>query len=128
MSTILKGNIVRILDQYRVVINLGKKDGVSENMKFIIYELGEEIRDPIGRKSLGQLELVKGRIKIIHVQEKMSIGESDNYHTEEEISGFAMLMQSKKTTTQMTPLIVEGKPPSDFKSPIKVGDTVRLMD
>lgn len=49
---------------------------VKEGMKFIIYEEGDLILDPETRAPLEKLELVKGRIEITNVQEKISIGES----------------------------------------------------
>jgi hypothetical protein len=39
----------------------------------------EEIKDPDTGESLGYLEIYKGTGKIIHIQEKMSIIESDRH-------------------------------------------------
>lgn len=60
----------------QVVINKGSADGIKIDDLFLIYELGEEMFDPETEDSLGKLEIVKGRGKVTHVQEKMSTIES----------------------------------------------------
>ncbi|MDA1783422.1 hypothetical protein PDL07_12090 [Bacillus cereus] len=65
----------------RVVINRGSLDGINEDIFYLVYELGEEILDIDTGESLGKLEIVKGRGKVVHVQEKMAILESVNYST-----------------------------------------------
>ncbi len=41
-------------------------------MEFIIYELSDTIFDPETKEDLGQLELHKGRVKVINAQENVS--------------------------------------------------------
>jgi len=70
--------VIKILDNYKVVINRGASHGICPEQRFLIYSLSEEeITDPESGESLGRLEIVKGIGKVIHVQEKMSIIESD---------------------------------------------------
>src|SRR5882724_6726445 len=64
--------IARILSPTRVVLAAGQEHGVLEGMEFIIYELSDPIFDPETKESLGELELHKGRVKVIHVQENLS--------------------------------------------------------
>ena len=71
---ILKGEIVRRLDDCRVIVNLGYAAGVKKDMEFVVYEEKEEVFDPSG-ESLGRLEFVKARIKPVHIQENMSVME-----------------------------------------------------
>lgn len=80
MSKTLK--VVRVLDEFTVVMNAGSDSGVSEGQKFLIYELSnEEIIDPDTKKSLGFLEIVKGTGIVTHVQESMSTLKSATYHS-----------------------------------------------
>ncbi|MCL6353650.1 hypothetical protein [Pectobacterium polaris] len=75
-------SIVKVINGgAQVVINKGSNNGVivSDSYEYLIVELGEEIIDPETHESLGILEIVKGRAKVLHVQEKMSILESDEY-------------------------------------------------
>lgn len=65
--------VAKVLEQGNLVISKGAKDGVKTDQTFILYQPGEEIFDPDTGASLGLLELVKGRAKVAHVQEGMSI-------------------------------------------------------
>lgn len=64
-------NVARILSPTQVILSAGSQHGVREGMVFIIYELGDPIIDPETLQSLGQLEIIKGRVKVYHVQEKI---------------------------------------------------------
>lgn len=74
--------IVRILDDYKVVINIGSSDGAKLKQRYLLYtQSTEEIIDPDTGESLGFLEIVKGTGTLIHVQDKLSTLESDRYET-----------------------------------------------
>jgi len=83
----IEGKVIKIIDAYRLVINKGSEDGVKNNDRFIILEKGEELFDPDTNESLGFLEIPKLKMKIIHIQEKNSVLESDeiNVSFEEKI-------------------------------------------
>ena len=72
-ETFIRGKIVRIVDEQRIVINVGLEHGVHPGDKFHILEMGEELSDPETGQSLGVLELVKGVMEALHVQEKLSL-------------------------------------------------------
>lgn len=67
-----EGKVVKVLSDFKIVVNLGSQHDIGEHDQFIIYELGEEIFDPDNRKSLGKVEIVKGIGKVSHVQAAMS--------------------------------------------------------
>lgn len=72
--------VVKVIDEYKLVINVGTDDGAQVGQKYLVYSIGEEeIFDPDTNESLGHLELVKGTGKITHVQPKMSTIESCEY-------------------------------------------------
>ena len=68
--------VVKVIDEYRVVINKGRVDGVEKGDSFLVYEMGEELFDPDTNESLGKIEIVKGRGKAKHVQERLATLES----------------------------------------------------
>lgn len=71
--------VVKIIDNYKLVINKGARDKIKLGQRFLIYHLEKEpIVDPITKESLGKLEIVRGTGKVIYIQEKMSIIESDS--------------------------------------------------
>jgi len=72
----LIGRVVKTLSPERLVMNLGSNDGVTPDMKFLVYTPGEEIIDPETKKSLGVLEHAKGRGRPVHIQDSMSVIET----------------------------------------------------
>lgn len=69
--------VAKIIDDYTIVINKGRNQGVKEGQRFLIYELGEEIIDPTSKNTLGKLEIVKGTGKVAHLQENIATISSD---------------------------------------------------
>ena len=75
---IFPASIAKILSPNRVVINRGSMHGIKEGQRMLVYSLSdEEIQDPETGESLGSLEIYKGTGKVIAVQEKLSVIESD---------------------------------------------------
>lgn len=72
MSEIITGKVIRIIDDYKIVINKGAVNGVTMNNRFLVYRLGEELFDPDTEESLGVLELVCGEGKPEHIQEHLT--------------------------------------------------------
>lgn len=67
------GKIVRILDEQRILVNIGFEHGVEPGDRFHILEIGDEIQDPESNQALGQLQLVKAEVAAVHVQEKLTL-------------------------------------------------------
>ncbi len=79
---IFPATVVEVLNGYKVAINRGSLHKITIGQRFLIYILSnEEIIDPNSGETLGYLEIVKGRGKVTHVQEKMSTIESDEKET-----------------------------------------------
>src|SRR6266540_3595082 len=64
--------VAKVLNSTSVILAAGSDDGVKEGMEFVIFDLSEMIRDPETGEELGQLELVKGRVYAVHVQDKLT--------------------------------------------------------
>lgn len=75
----IKGKVIQILDEFRIIIDKGSIDGVEEGLKFIIYSEGDDIIDPITYRNLGKLEIRKHKGIAIHVQDEFSIIKSNEY-------------------------------------------------
>ena len=69
----LTGEVVRVLDDSRVVIDKGSIHGVNMDDRFLLYKEGEEIFDPESNETLGHLELVGGEGKPEEIQEEETI-------------------------------------------------------
>jgi hypothetical protein len=70
--TMIIGKVVRILSDEEVVLNVGREDGVKENMEFVIFLESDHVYDPETGEDLGAIEIVKGRVGVYHVMDKMS--------------------------------------------------------
>ena len=73
MGTPIEGKIAKIVDEQTVIINRGSEAGVREGMKFAIFAAGDAVTDPDTGEALGTWEIVKGSLKVTHVQEKISV-------------------------------------------------------
>jgi hypothetical protein len=70
--------VAAVIDDYTLVINRGRLDGVKSGQRFLIYSLSEdEIIDPETEKSLGYLEIVKGSGKVTHLQDHIATIKTD---------------------------------------------------
>lgn len=69
----IETKVANILSPTKVVLAAGTEQGVRVGMTFVIYELGEEVKDPENGASLGRLELHKAEVKVNQVQPKVSV-------------------------------------------------------
>ena len=121
----IEGKVAGIINVYTVVINRGLEHGVEEDMRFVIYEPGEEIKDPDGG-SLGIFEYVKAKVEVVNVQEKFSTAKTYETHT---MIMPAIQALSGQTTRNKLPLDDETKAglQKGLRTPVKIGDLVRQI-
>ncbi len=124
----IEGRVAEIIDVYTVVINRGYEHGVEEDMRFVIYELGEEIKDPDGG-SLGIFEYVKAKVEVVNVQEKFSTAETYETHTMTMPAIRALAQLSGQTSRNELPLDDETKEglQKGLRPSVKIGDLVRQI-
>lgn len=72
MTTSQEYKIVSIIDEYRVVINFGSRDGARVGQRLLLYGVADSVTDPDSGEDLGVVEIRRGVGEIEHVQEKMS--------------------------------------------------------
>ncbi|MCL2254293.1 MAG: hypothetical protein FWC09_07590 [Lachnospiraceae bacterium] len=71
--------VIKILNNYEVVINKGYETGIQTGHEFLVYLLGEELIDLDTNESLGHLEILCGKAEIKHIQPKMTTLISNNH-------------------------------------------------
>ncbi|MCI0513167.1 hypothetical protein L0128_08155 [candidate division KSB1 bacterium] len=129
----IRGKIAQIIDETRVVLNIGARDGVQTQQPFLIFEEGEEILDPDTHESLGKLEIPKGRVIIEHVQERISLGITEQKLETEESArktlSELMVEASTPVSSERYKLNVDPYNLKPFPAhlPVKVGDNVRSL-
>ncbi|MCK4926732.1 CsgG/HfaB family protein [Candidatus Aerophobetes bacterium] len=70
-----EGAVVTVRDG-QVYINAGSNDNVEQGDRFLVFEKGEELVDPMTGLSLGAEETELGIIKVVSIKEKYSIAET----------------------------------------------------
>jgi len=70
----LKGTIISI-EGKKAKIDLGKKHGVKNDMRFTIFREQAPFKHPVTKELLGNLESIIGKLHIIEANEDSSIGE-----------------------------------------------------
>lgn len=77
MSSYLKFKVIKIIDEYSIVINGGLEHDVSLDDDIEIFVIGEEIIDPFNEnKSLGTLDFIKARLKVTEIYPSFSVCEN----------------------------------------------------
>lgn len=125
-----EGRVIRVLNPYEVVINLGANDGVTHGSRFLVYALGDEIVDPETGEPLGRLEDVRGRGAAKHVQERFTTVRSSEKRSERrdrmrEIPSSPM--NQFLTGTQRIQVIAEEVEVEAPFAEVRVGDLVRRV-
>ena len=77
-AKVFPASVIRVLDEYTVVINRGSEHGIASDSRFLVYGTStEELFDPETGKSLGFLEVVRGTGRASHVQENVATIRTD---------------------------------------------------
>lgn len=126
--------ILKILDKYRVVVNIPANSGVNKGEIFVIYSQGEEVKDPQTNELMGHVDNVKASLKVIHVQDNFCIMESNETETYTEESPLfssistAARLFGPRVRKVLKPLEIddkEAKIKNDSDKTIRVGDLVK---
>ena len=71
MSKVIGGKVAAIIDDTTLVLSVGYRQGVQEGMVFVSFAEQADIADPDTGEPLGRWEMVKARVVVTHVQERM---------------------------------------------------------
>lgn len=127
----IETRVARIISSTQVVLAAGSDDGVKEGMLFAIYSVGDEVLDPETGQSLGRLELVKGKVRVAHVQEKMSVAETQSRQITKKVEGLSTAIipfgPREVTVSKRDELTVDESSPIDIDMVVRVGDNARNL-
>lgn len=130
--------IAKIVGPTTVILAAGSENGVKEGMEFVIYDLTDTIRDPDTGDDLGRLEIVKGQVYAVHVQDKITLARTKSRTVQRIDDPMAMVGASlagrltRRTATETVwdeLKIAEPTGPSFIASDrvVRVGDKVRSV-
>jgi len=130
----ITGNVARILSDQELVLNVGREHGVEEGMEFVIFSESDPVFDPHTGEDLGPLEIVKGRVKVFHVQERISRARTETYEVElpslalgEVLSGSPFLRARREIRRLKLKVDEPAIKPIEEQYTVKVGDKVRSV-
>lgn len=69
--------VAKVVDEWTLVINKGSNEGIEVGQRFLVYAIGDVIKDPETNTELEALEIVKGTGKVIHLQQSIATISSD---------------------------------------------------
>ena len=135
MSNVISGAVAAIVDETTLVLNVGYTHGVQEGMVFVVFAEHQEVQDPDTGEDLGKWEVVKARVVVDHLQERMCtvrsqpLGEQDRPGTLSAMMVQHSFGQYGQRADEREPLDVRaadvsGSPQSQ---PIAVGDRARSL-
>ena len=129
----MNDKIVKIIDEYTVIINAGTNKGIEVGDRFqIIDTKGSEVRDPDTDAVLGHLNLIKDTVTVSEVHEKMCfctspylISASNLMVSSIQNLAEGLSMKERKRLNVDLSQVTGGLRKSE--KPIRVGDLVRLI-
>lgn len=128
------GKIVKVLDDYNYVstINQDSMEDINVGHNYTIVGLADEIIDPDTGESLGQLEIVKGKVRAMHVQAKLLSLTSAEYSQKKEERSIVKITEKKQNAfmpiiTRETETITPGDTILRPIKNVKLGDIVAII-
>lgn len=117
--------VIKIIDDYKIVINGGKNDFLNIDDELEIFIEGESLIDPDTKEVLGNLDFIKARIRVKDLFDKFSIC----VNSEEITTSLAQVMSAGLMRTSQKPLKVDSSQITgynlDSDKIIRTGDLVR---
>lgn len=115
--------IVKIINEYKVVVNAGANHQIREDDCLEVFAPGEEIIDPDTNLSLGTLDLIKAKLRVVDVLPQMCICEDRDGYSERTIS-VDFLTYKRKNALNVDAREISGGF-ENIPRKIHVGDLVR---
>lgn len=124
--------IVKILDEYNIIINAGEKDVGIDDILSVLSKNGIEVRDPDGNALLGTIQFPKAIIRVKEVYEKMSICENSERKSGLSDALRAVAMSASSPAWVPAPLNIDvgaaASAINEVDEVIRIGDVVKLKE
>lgn len=128
----IEGRIIRILDDRRVVLNVGTAHGVKRGTNFGIYTPVDEIKDPKTGEVLGNYRRRKATVRVTEAYERFCVASPPGRRrvtVREEPQGFgisAILGSRASSRVEEVPVTLDVE--YGEEEPLPTGDTIRRGD
>ena len=109
MAQPIRGKVAEILNSKELVMNIGTANGVNVGMYFDIVET-TEVKDPDTSKVLGKVERPKVTLRVIEVQENLTVASTLNkIFVSDDNSFSSSLLSSKGVIIKVGDTVVESE-------------------
>lgn len=115
----IKGKVADVVDEYKVVTNIGSDDGVKRSHRYVIYTESDPIEDPDTGEELGKIEYELAEVRPIEIDENKSIMKTD-----EKVGGFTVAIPDFKPSPKKLTSNPEFKHGDDN---VSVGDKIKFL-
>lgn len=120
--------IVKIISEYKVVVNAGSMNFIREDDTLEVYQPGQEVTDPETGESLGTLDFIKAKLRVVDVFPKMCVCENRDRKEKSILANLTLnLTYEEKLPLNVQTTDISGGYEGVNKK-IKVGDLVRKVD
>lgn len=121
--------VVRILDEYRIIVNAGTNDGVSSDSYFEITGAIDKVYDPETQEFLGSIDGVKATVYPMDIFEKMSICQARRLFAPADIAPrLGLLEQFLMGKPEKLPVDKSQISNPEAYTPIMIGDTAVMHE
>ncbi len=128
--------ITKVMNNYEVVLNVGKTDGITEKTRFVVFGESNPVFDPITNEPLGTIPYEKAKLKVKQLFDNLTICEDIDNGTYFQTSVFtsldntinSALYGNHKTVHNKLNVDIDDLTESELEQTLKIGDTVKVID
>lgn len=131
--------ITKVMNNYEVVLNVGKNDGITEKNRFVVLGESNPVIDPITNEILGTIPYEKAKLRVKQLYTNLTICEDiDNGVYYEKsllnssfspiIDATADLFGKREYVHNKLNIDIDDLTESELEQSIKIGDEVKVID
>lgn len=120
--------ITKIMNNYEVVLNVGKKDGINENQHFAVLGESNPIYDLETGELLGTIPYVKVELKVKKLYDNLTVCEDSENGTRFNLFNIGLNNQSMEVVHNKLNVDIDDLTESEVEQTLKIGDLVEIID
>ena len=119
--------IVKIISEYKVIVNAGSNDLIREDQILEVFEPGQEVVDPETGENLGTLDYIKAKLRVVDVFSKMCLCENRDGVIEKSLTQALAPVFAERVPLDVDSREISGGFEGVSKK-IRIGDLVRIRN
>lgn len=123
--------ITKIMNNYEVVLNVGKKDGINENQHFAVLGESNPIYDPETGELLGTIPYVKAELKVKKLYDNLTVCEDSENGTRFKLYNIGVGLKNQNNIEVVHNKLnvdIDDLTESEVEQAVKIGDLVEIID